>query len=236
MNIRRGTMAIKLALPVNGPITQLFGENPDRYKKWGFPGHNGIDYGIPNGTPIIAAASGTVALVGFENGGYGNYVKLSHTDGSKTYFTYYAHLASAAVAAGQKFKAGTVIGYSNNTGASTGPHLHFGLKIDGQNPPYKGYVDPMPYFSSDTGSGDESAVTTDFPDATKLPSSLSFEVLPAVLNVRNGPGVEYAILSQLQKGKVVSGKRVHSKSVWIEYEKGKWIALAFNGIVNLKVK
>lgn len=38
-------MAIKLALPVNGPITQLFGENPDVYKKWGFPGHNGIDYG-----------------------------------------------------------------------------------------------------------------------------------------------------------------------------------------------
>jgi Peptidase family M23 len=229
-------MAIKLALPVNGPITQLFGENPDVYKKWGFPGHNGIDYGIPNGTPITAAAGGTVNLVGFENGGYGNYIKLSHVDGSKTYFTYYAHLASAAVTAGQKVKAGTLIGYSNNTGASTGPHLHFGLKIDGENPPYKGYVDPLPYFSSDTGAGGESAVSTDFPDAAKIPSSLSFEVIPDFLNVRNGPGVEYSIVGQLQKGKVVSGKRLQSKSVWIEYEKGKWVALAFNGIVNLKIK
>lgn len=228
-------MAIKLSLPVNGPITQLFGENPDIYKKWGFPGHNGIDYGIPNGTPVMAAAAGTVALVGFENGGYGNYVKLSHADGSKTYFTYYAHLAHASVAAGQKVKAGAVIGSSNNTGASTGPHLHFGLKIDGENPPYKGYVDPTPYFSKDTGT-EESAVTTDIPDAVKIPSSLSFEVLSDLLNVRNGPGVEFSIVGQLQKGAVVSGKRLQSKSVWIEYEKGKWVALAFNGLVNLKVK
>lgn len=230
-------MAIKLIVPVNGPITQLFGENPDIYKKWGFPGHNGIDYGIPNGTPINAAAAGTVALVGFENGGYGNFVKLSHTDGSKTYYTYYAHLASAAVSAGQKVKAGTVVGYSNNTGASTGPHLHFGLKIDGENPPYKGYVDPMPYFSAgDTTSTADESVSTDIPDAVKIPSSLTYEVTSELLNVRNGPGVEYAIIGQLQKGKTFSGRRLQSKSVWVEFEKGKWVALAFNGIVNLKVK
>ena len=230
-------MAIKLIVPVNGPITQLFGENPDFYKKWGFPGHNGIDYGIPNGTPVSAAAAGTVAAVSFENGGYGNYVKLSHADGTKTYYTYYAHLASAAVSAGQKVKAGTVVGYSNNTGASTGPHLHFGLKIDGQNPAYKGYVDPMPYFSTDdtTDTGDSSSGGTDIPDAVALPS-LSFEVKAEVLNVRNGPGVEYSIVGQLQKGTKIKGKRLQSKSVWVEYEPGKWCALAFNGVVNLKVK
>ena len=228
-------MAIKLTLPVNGPVTQLFGENPEFYKKWGFPGHNGIDYGIPNGTPITAAAAGTVALVGFENGGYGNYVKLSHVDGGKTFYTYYAHLASASVAAGQKVKVGAVIGTSNNTGASTGPHLHFGLKIDGENPAYKGYVDPMPYYSSDVPA-DDSAVPSDIPDAVKIPSNLSFEVISDVLNIRNGPGVEFAIVGQLQKGAAVTGKRLQSKSVWIEYEKGKWIALAFNGIVNLKIK
>jgi murein DD-endopeptidase MepM/ murein hydrolase activator NlpD len=227
-------MAIKLIVPVNGPITQLFGENPDFYKKWGFPGHNGIDYGIPNGTPVNAAAAGTVAAVSFENGGYGNYVKLSHVDGSKTYYTYYAHLASAAVSAGQKVKAGTVVGYSNNTGASTGPHLHFGLKIDGQNPTFKGYVDPMPYFSTDD-STDTGEPLSDIPDAVALPS-LSFEVTAEVLNVRNGPGVEFSIVGQLQKGKKITGKRLQSKSVWVEYEPGKWCALAFNGIVNLKVK
>ena len=66
-------MAIKLIVPVIGPITQLFGENPEIYKKWGYAGHNGVDYGIPNGTPVGAAVSGTVAAVSFENGGYGNY-------------------------------------------------------------------------------------------------------------------------------------------------------------------
>ena len=228
-------MAIKLSFPVDEPITHPSRGTPDLYKKWGFPGHNGIDYGIPNGTPIMAATAGTVALVGFENGGYGNYVKLSHADGSKIYYTYYAHLAHASVSAGQKIKTGAVIGTSNNTGASTGPHLHFGLKIDGENPPYKGYVDPAPYFAKDTETS-ESAVSSDIPDAVKIPSSLSFEVLPDLLNVRNGPGVEFSIVGQLGKGAVVSGKRLQSKSVWIEYEKGKWIALAFNGIVNLKVK
>ena len=229
-------MAIKLIVPVNGPITQLFGENPDFYKKWGYAGHNGIDYGIPNGTPVAAAAAGSVATVSFENGGYGNFVKLSHADGSKTYFTYYAHLASTAVSAGQKVKAGTVIGHSNNTGASTGPHLHFGLKIDGQNPAYKGYLDPMPYFTS--GVPDDASQPTpgsDLPDAVKLPS-LSFEVLTETLNIRNGPGVEYSIVGQLQKGAKVAGKRLQSKSVWIEIEPGKWCALAFDGIVNMQIK
>ncbi|MCC6499922.1 MAG: peptidoglycan DD-metalloendopeptidase family protein [Anaerolineales bacterium] len=230
-------MAIKLTVPVNGPITQLFGENPDFYKKWGFPGHNGIDYGIPNGTPVNAAAAGTVALVGFENGGYGNYVKLSHTDGGKTYYTYYAHLANATVAAGQKVKAGAMIGHSNNTGASTGPHLHFGLKIDGENPLYKGYVDPMPYFSTgDPASPSDESVSTDIPDAVKIPSSLTFEVTSELLNVRSGPGVEHPIVGQLQKGKTFSGRRLQSQSVWVEVEKGKWVALAFSGLVNLKVK
>jgi hypothetical protein len=229
-------MAIKLTVPVNGPITQLFGENPQIYKKWGFPGHNGIDYGIPNGTPVAAAVGGTVAMVGFENGGYGNYVKLSHADGSKTFFTYYAHLASAAVTAGQKIKVGAVIGYSNNTGASTGPHLHFGLKIDGENPPYKGYVDPMPYYTADAGSAvdEETSGGADYPDAIKIPG-MGFQVIPDTLNVRNGPGVEFTIVGTLAKGAKITAKRLHSKSVWIEYEPGKWCALAFNGVVNLKV-
>lgn len=229
-------MAIRLSVPVSGPITQLFGESPQIYRKWGFPGHNGVDYGVPNGTPISAAAAGTVSQVSFEHGGYGNYVRLIHKDGSKVFYTYYAHLASASVSAGQKVRTGDVIGLSNNTGASTGPHLHFGLKIEGENPAYKGYVDPMPYFS---GAGapdtDKPPTGADMPDAVKLPN-LSFEVTTEVLNVRNGPGVEYSIVGQLKKGATVTAKRLHSKSVWIEYEPGKWCAVAFNGIVNLKVK
>ena len=127
-----------------------------------------------------------------------------------------------------------MVGFSNNTGASTGPHLHFGLRIDGQNPAYKGYVDPMPYFSTD-GSTDTGEPSSDIPDAVAL-KSLSLEVTAEVLNVRNGPGIEYSIVGQLQKGAKITGKRLQSKSVWVEYEPGKWCALAFNGVVNLKVK
>ena len=226
-------MAIKLVLPVNGPITQLFGENPNLYKKWGYPGHNGVDYGIPNGTPINSAAPGTVALVSFENGGYGNYVKITHRDGSKTFHTYYAHLASAAVTAGQKVRAGQLIGHSNNTGASTGPHLHFGLKIDGENPAYKGYVDPMPYFSA--GGGEEEAGSGgEQPAGVSLPD-LKFEVTYDVLNVRNGPGVEYSIVGQLAKGAKFTSKALGSRSVWVEIEPGKWCALQFEGVTYLKI-
>lgn len=227
-------MAIKLVLPVNGPITQLFGENPHIYKKWGFPGHNGVDYGIPNGTPINAAAAGTINQVSFENGGYGNYVKIAHKDGSKTYYTYYAHLASAAVAAGQKVKAGQLIGYSNNTGASTGPHLHFGLKIDGENPAYKGYVDPMPYFSGAAGDDGGTSTPVETAEGVSLPD-LKFEVTFDTLNVRNGPGIEYSIVGQLTKGAKFTGKKLSSRSVWVEVEPGKWCALQFEGTTYLKV-
>ena len=110
------------------------------------------------------------------------------------------------------------------------------MKIEGQNPAYKGYVDPLPFFT--TGGEEDTTDTTptdQFTDAVALPS-LSFEVLSEFLNVRNGPGVEFSIVSQLQKGTKIKARRLQSKSVWIEYEPGKWCAIAFNGIVNLKVK
>jgi hypothetical protein len=228
-------MAIQIITPVNGPITQVFGVDPVFYRRFGFPGHNGIDYGIPNGTSVRAAAAGTVDKVAFENGGYGNYVKLKHVDGIRRYFTYYAHLSNAAVSPGQIVEAGTTIGFSNNTGASTGPHLHFGLRIDGENPSYKGYVDPMPFFAptepAPTGSGE----VADFPDAVTLPG-LTFEVTFETLNVRNGPGVEYTIVGQLTRGTQITARRLHSKSVWIEFEPGKWCAVAFDGTAFLELR
>ncbi|RME89091.1 MAG: hypothetical protein D6770_05380 [Anaerolineae bacterium] len=225
-------MTIHLLYPVSGPITQAFGANPDLYKKWGFPGHNGIDFGVANGTPVKAAAEGVVNKVSFENGGYGNYVKLQHSDGDTTYYTYYAHLMKATVSPGQHVNAGDVIAYSNNTGASTGPHLHFGLRIEGQNPSYKGYVDPMPYLSATIPS----EPSADFPGAVDLPEGMDFVVDYEVLNVRSGPGITYAIIGQLKKGDLITGKRLHSQSVWVEFESGKWCALSFDGVQYLKVK
>lgn len=225
-------MTIELLPPVIGPITQLFGENPERYKQWGLAGHNGIDYGVPNGTPVKAAADGMVVAVAFEHGGYGNYVKLAHQDGDLTYYTYYAHLATTTVTPGQKVKAGTVIGTSDNTGASTGPHLHFGLKIPGKDAAYKDYVDPMPYFKAQQSKPSSSSTA---PGIVDIPL-LELEVDTDLLNVRNGPGIEYTVVGRLSRGTVITTTKLFSRSAWVEIEPGKWCALVFDGVRYLKVR
>lgn len=222
-------MAIQLIYPVTGPITQLFGENPDFYKKWGYPGHNGIDFGIPNGTPVLAAAKGAVDKVSFEDGGYGNYVKLRHTDGLSTYYTYYAHLMQASVTAGQNVEAGATVGFSNNTGASTGPHLHFGLRTSDTSSAYKGYIDPKPYLTTSVASGGGMAGEVALP-------GIKFEVIVDELRVRNGPGVAYTEIKRIKKGDVVTASKLYSEGAWIEIEPGKWCAVTFGGSQNMKVK
>ncbi|WP_228055833.1 peptidoglycan DD-metalloendopeptidase family protein [Lusitaniella coriacea] len=96
--------------------------------------HKGIDLSASAGTPIKAAKAGTVVIarVGW-NDGYGNYVKIDHGNGEETR---YAHLSSINVQEGQQVSAGTHIGNVGNTGNSTGPHLHFEIRINGvaQNP------------------------------------------------------------------------------------------------------
>jgi murein DD-endopeptidase MepM/ murein hydrolase activator NlpD len=117
-----------LIWPVSGPVTSPFGY------RWGRL-HAGIDIGVPSGTPIHAAASGSVALAGWV-GGYGNYTCLDHGGGLATC---YAHQSSIAVSVGQHVTQGQVIGYSGCTGHCFGPHLHFEVRING-NP-----VDPLGY-------------------------------------------------------------------------------------------
>ncbi len=117
-----------LIWPVSGPVTSPFGY------RWGRL-HAGIDIGAPYGTPIHAAASGTVALAGW-NGGYGNYTCIDHGGGMATC---YAHQSSYAVSSGAQVSQGQVIGYVGNTGHSFGAHLHFEVRING-NP-----VDPLGY-------------------------------------------------------------------------------------------
>ena len=83
--------------------------------------HQGVDFGVPAGSPIMAAAGGTVAFAGW-HGGHGNYVMLKH---GKTLATAYAHMQKFAVKPGQTVTQGQVIGYVGSTGLSTGPHLHY---------------------------------------------------------------------------------------------------------------
>ena len=89
--------------------------------------HSGVDWYVPQGTSVRAAAGGTVITAGW-NGGYGYCVDIQHSDGS---MTRYAHLSQVLVSYGQTVTQGTVVGLSGSTGNSTGPHLHFEIYING---------------------------------------------------------------------------------------------------------
>jgi murein DD-endopeptidase MepM/ murein hydrolase activator NlpD len=94
----------------------------------GLHGWNGIDLGAARGTPIHAVANGTIIVSrnsGGWNGGYGNYVVITHDNGTQTL---YAHMANSIVSSGQSVSSGQVIGYLGSTGLSTGPHLHFEVR------------------------------------------------------------------------------------------------------------
>jgi murein DD-endopeptidase MepM/ murein hydrolase activator NlpD len=114
--------------PVHGVLTSGFGW------RWGRM-HEGIDIAVSNGTPVVAAAAGTVIVAGWM-GGYGNLVVVDHGGGISTA---YGHNTSVTVGVGQQVAQGQLIAYSGNTGHSTGPHVHFEVRING------GAVDPMGY-------------------------------------------------------------------------------------------
>ncbi|MDR0886052.1 MAG: peptidoglycan DD-metalloendopeptidase family protein [Clostridiales Family XIII bacterium] len=122
----------QLGRPANGPVTSEFGprQSPGGI---GSRNHKGMDFGVPSGSPIVAAADGTVLIAGWSTGGYGNYVIINHGSGLTTL---YAHNSSIAVSVGQQVSRGQVIAYSGSTGNSTGPHCHFEVAVNGiqQNP------------------------------------------------------------------------------------------------------
>jgi murein DD-endopeptidase MepM/ murein hydrolase activator NlpD len=141
-----------LATPFSGQavITQLWGENPSFYARYfydGVPlrGHNGIDFGTPQGTSVLASDQGAVVQVGYEPTGFGHFVLLAHGWGQSIY----AHLNNISVQMGQRVGRAETIGISGNTGGSSGPHLHFAIRIhpftrtDG----WGGFSDPLPYLN-----------------------------------------------------------------------------------------
>ncbi|MGC4809683.1 M23 family metallopeptidase [Micromonospora sp. DT228] len=111
-------------------VTSCYGQ------RWGTL-HAGIDLALPSGTPIRAAAAGTVTQAGDAADGYGNSVFIDHGNG---YLTHYAHQSRIAVTVGQAVKAGQVIGYEGATGDATGPHLHFEVHQGMWN-----QIDPAPF-------------------------------------------------------------------------------------------
>jgi murein DD-endopeptidase MepM/ murein hydrolase activator NlpD len=114
--------------PVHGILTSGYGW------RWGRM-HEGIDLAVGVGTPVVSAAAGTVIVAGWM-GGYGNLVVVDHGNGVSTA---YGHNTSVTVGVGQSVAQGQLIAYSGNTGHSTGPHVHFEVRINGSP------VDPMGY-------------------------------------------------------------------------------------------
>ena len=120
-------LPFSLSLPLTGTVTSCFGSRGDPLsEEQSF--HHGLDIAAPAGTAIRAVASGTVIEVGF-NAAYGNYVVVSHSDGTSTL---YAHMNSTPpVSVGQNVSQGDVIGHVGTTGNSTGNHLHLELRVNG---------------------------------------------------------------------------------------------------------
>ena len=97
--------------------------------------HTGIDLAAPTGTPVYASADGVVGKAEWFST-YGNYIQIEHGGEMQTR---YAHLSGYAVAAGEQVRKGQLIGYVGSTGRSTGPHLHYEVRVAGEA------VDPTPY-------------------------------------------------------------------------------------------
>ena len=126
-------------MSTNLPLTGKFKVTCEYKRKgnWLAGFHTGIDLAAPAGTHIYSWRSGTVTFAGW-SGGYGNFIIVDHGDG---FVTRYAHCSKIAVTKGQTVSQGQVIGYVGTTGNSTGNHLHFEVKVNGN------FVNPRNYLS-----------------------------------------------------------------------------------------
>lgn len=193
-------------VPENSVVTQNYSQHVQRAEEHGWcskPGdcpsgiyyYGGIDWGVPNGTPVKAAADGAVIKVEDQGGaGYGLHVRIQHDEG---YLTIYGHLREAGsdrpLRVGDVVRAGTVIGLSDNTGISTGPHLHFELRKNGVP------VDPSPYLVAMGSGGEGSGMVSDHPLQAGMRIRVRMDATP-FLNVRAGPSVNARDLGDIYPG------------------------------------
>jgi murein DD-endopeptidase MepM/ murein hydrolase activator NlpD len=146
---QKGAVSIPSIVPLSGVhMTSGFG------MRWhpvigGHRQHQGVDLASPIGTPIHATADGMVAMAE-RFGGYGLYVQIEHGGSLETR---YGHMSRIAVAEGQQVHKGDVIGYVGTTGRSTGPHLHYEVRVDGAA------VNPLPYMHGGEMHDDDADAT-----------------------------------------------------------------------------
>lgn len=131
-----GSISFMWPVPSSGRVTSYFGGR-EAPVEGASTTHKGIDIGASSGSEIKAAAGGTVVIATY-SASAGNYIMLSHGSGV---YTVYMHMKSMAVSEGDEVSKGQVIGFVGSTGYSTGPHLHFGIRVNGS------YADPLNYVS-----------------------------------------------------------------------------------------
>ncbi|SEH70813.1 Murein DD-endopeptidase MepM and murein hydrolase activator NlpD, contain LysM domain [Paracoccus alkenifer] len=124
-------------LPLAMPVKSAFRFSSGFGARWGRQ-HQGVDLAAPTGTSVFATGDGVVTFAGWQRG-YGNLIKIQHELGTETR---YGHLSKIRVKAGQKVSRNTLIGDIGNTGRSTGPHLHYEVRVDGKA------VDPMSFIKA----------------------------------------------------------------------------------------
>lgn len=177
-------MIISYRQPFKGeyPITQGYGDTATSSF------HTGIDYGCPTGTPILASADGIVYFAGWDRYGYGNCVIILHPDYQATL---YAHLEKVLVREQEKVKQGQIIGLSDSTGNSTGPHLHFEARKYWNLP--SSHFNPMnlPMMSvDDTIPDTEPVIPTPTPEPTHPKVDGISEVVCSVAWVRDWQNIQ----------------------------------------------
>ncbi|GGD60741.1 peptidoglycan DD-metalloendopeptidase family protein [Erythrobacter arachoides] len=146
---QRLAVSVPSRMPMNDPtLTSSYGMRSHPVLG-GRRQHNGVDLAAPTGTPVYATADGIVEMAQWYSS-YGNYVQLGHGGDMETR---YAHLSSYTVSAGSQVRQGDLIGYVGSTGRSTGPHLHYEVRVAGAP------VDPRPYMMAnlDTDNGIDAA-------------------------------------------------------------------------------
>lgn len=195
--------------------TQTFAEHEERRIKNGWTIYNGgIDKAVNTGVECYAPADGDVIYAqrnygasGASNTGYGNLVKIKHIDGSESLC---AHFRDILVREGEAVKRGQLIGHTDNTGTSTGPHIHFEYRINGVA------IDPEPFFKDDIQPA---------PPVCYLSKTLTG------MNLRYDPTVTASKVGFLPSSVVVQIIEEHpsGNDFWLRLSKHVWIARSYGG-------
>ena len=208
---------LKLFYPVEPfkyRITQLFGENPQWYPLTN--GHNGIDWGLPMRTKIFATLPGTVIRVASDPNGYGNHIRIKHDNNLMSLYGHLDENNFSLVQVDDHVRTGQHIGFSGNTGRSTGPHLHYEVRRGNKA------FDTQSFLVTQV---DEEEETT--PPAAILKGRVLASATP-FLNVRSGPDVLYPVVDTIQPGTEFEIYDFVTDTIWLHTSKG-FLAMRFKG-------